>query len=94
METVEQKLQTILASSEIDDDTRQDCQAAIHLLDALAFAKRLRSYSFPDSIKSELLSWKIQTPTRPKNDALEIVLTASMDGFWKRISGDAAREEE
>jgi hypothetical protein len=90
MET-EQNLERVLSDNQIEDDVADNLRASFMLLDALAFAKRLRVIPVPDSVKSALLALKVQTPTQPKNDALLVVLEASMIGFWNRLAGDAAR---
>jgi hypothetical protein len=91
MET-EQSLDRIL-SDELLADVRSEVVAAFHMLDALAFAKRLRGYAFADSIKSELLALKVQTPQKSKTDALEVVLQAGISNFWDRLTLNASGDK-
>jgi hypothetical protein len=87
--TTEQNLERILSDNQIEGDVAEDLRASFMLLDALSFAKRLRVIPVPESVKSLLLACKVSTPQRAKQDALEVVLAASMAGFWNRLSGDA-----
>jgi hypothetical protein len=95
METIEQNLKQILSDKSLDA-AREELHAAFHLLDVLAFTRRLRGIQIPDSTKSALVALKarmLAQPAQPKVDPLEVVLQASLNGFWNRLADDAAREK-
>jgi len=84
-ETTIQRLEAILAASELSEAEREDLWNAFCILNALEFARKLHGLVLPDELARELLSLKVGSAGLSEDDGLQIAMDRAVANFWKRL---------